>query len=305
MLRPWTEVPVPDPLDIVLTEGFGGPATVDSICLDVRVDGLLDMDEITDWVSEPLDLLGIEITDSGCDAALLIEWSGARSSAAYETIGTCWTGWHLDGRLDLLVDGSVAGTVAADLDRPPPNAVGGCVSADRALPWEFWGLPITNMIIGAFGPHGALAVVAPIVPYPAAAPEDAEWRSSIGPAVEMLEDETQALDVLIGGLFHTDDRVTTLAQNMIDFHVPSPLATREPSVAILDAIPQLIAALDHLDQTGEGTSRLQTSLKDLLVREDPGQLVGTGFNLTCPAHWWLVWQDEWQRNAPCDTLDGF
>lgn len=68
---------------------------------------------------------------------------------------------------------------------------------------------------------------------------------------------------------------------------------------MMPKVPQLIAALDHLNQIGAQTSR---ALNDLLVPEDPAEAMHLGMNMGCPAHWWLAWQGAMERNAPCDEL---
>ena len=279
-------IPSPDRLAAELTEPFGGPLTVEEVCLEADIGGSFDATATIDWLTTVLDFLGVAVVDGDCAVSLEVAISGGRTSAQYQLptggVSTCWPGYDVEGRMSVGIDGTITGTSVIDAEKDPPDSVDFC-QHDDPLTASYY---LSPALLEAFGPPAWLAAEA--------------LRES--PAVsyagdDMLASEA-ALDAVLAGLYHPDERVRKVALLVINGRFTW---LEELSPAEAAAIPTLIAALDHYLEEGLEVGSLVQGLRDLQgVIGEGGAMPATA---NCPAHWWLLFFDEWEHSAPCDRLE--
>jgi hypothetical protein len=130
-------------------------------------------------------------------------------------------------------------------------------------------------------------------------------QSEIGFALPEALETDEALETVVSGLYHDDDRVRLIALKALSGRFTW---LDELTQDQIDAIPKLIAALDYyltmgLDPSPSLGLSLVDDLDDLLqVFRGTGEHPG-GFSRNCPADWWLLWLGEWESSAPCDHIE--
>ena len=153
---PWTTVTSPDWPQASLTEEFGGPMLIESMCVGLTLTGFdPDVDHLDDliWTIEQL---GIEVVDDGCDAAVDIEIVGSRTPDLYrdeDSGGTkrCWAGQFASGEVRIRLGDEAVGAGIVDSGDPPPESIRGCAGEDAPVRSEYWAGPVADVMLDALG----------------------------------------------------------------------------------------------------------------------------------------------------------
>ncbi len=285
-------IPVPDPLVARLTEPFGGPLVLERICLETDIGGSFDAPGTLEVLTTMFGFLDVAMVDAGCDASVEVVLSGERIPAQYDFANgdtrTCYSGLSIEGSVGVEIDGQVTGALPIAAREQPPDTVDFCQGDEPFSAGSYLNAPLSEI----FGMPGLVAL---------AAARDTDSSAHLPADL----DSEEALEAVLSGLYHEDDRVRLVA-----FLALSGRFTwlDELSQDQIDVIPRLIAALDYYVTTGlDPSPSLSLSLVDALddlvgVLRGTGQLPG-GFMRDCPADWWLLWLDEWESSAPCDHIE--
>jgi hypothetical protein len=284
-LPPWEALELPQWPPAVLAEEMGGPAAIQTMCLEVGLTGF-DTDNLRD-LTTTIELLGIEVVESGCDVTLAVELDGSRTSARYTPQGggaavTCWGGAVAEGTVTLSADGDAIAEWDVDLTDPPPELMAGCPDRDSPLLSTMWGGPVAKALIDAFGtPAAIMAKVA--------LPLEDTAKAAIRDRIDTADD---AGGLLAAALAHPSqgvrdsaaDQVTGWADRWIDEPPPYP-------EGLWSTIPHLIAC----DVRADGNAfdcRVTGALMRLLFRTVYNDDLPDGFDIHDPAAWWELWERD-------------
>jgi len=129
--EPWTTVPVPTTQPFEIISDAGESVEVQTICLNVQVDGVLDGSGIEEDLRMGLGNLGL-VADPGdpCDLDLVVSGTGKRTCARYATVGQCCGGYKITGEMSLVADGQTVSAFSLDRERKPPWSVGSGANRD-------------------------------------------------------------------------------------------------------------------------------------------------------------------------------
>ncbi len=151
-----------------LTEAYGGPLPIESVCLNLDVaPRVIDSELLRSALRDSFRFMGIEVVNADCDLDVDISLQGGRYSDNYAGLGECFTGYTIEG----VIAASAAGqelSLPIDIDRETPFTISGCrgdeeppggpvprVKVDRAVAEALEALlgPIARLAI-PFGSQG-------------------------------------------------------------------------------------------------------------------------------------------------------
>lgn len=282
-----TRTPIPDPglpEVLLLLTPSGTPEHFDRMCVEFSSErDVMNTDEAARMTSRALELLGIEVVDDGCRAALNVEATGGRRMATY-SVGQCWTGWRYNISTVLTIDGTPQASWGVDDDRPPP----GTIRVDECTPEG-------ALILQTGSEHTILGPVFTDM-----------WGNPGIFAIEAAHDSYRIPD----GLELTDEVLQLAATTLLaepvtgDFYDELPLwfvlanwtdTSLDPDpriVALRPLTPYLITLLERegdalrADSERDGAAYYYISLTLQNITGQGSQ------DLASPAEWWAWWEGQ-------------
>ena len=285
-VAPWTTLPEPACPSAVLASELGGPATIDTMCLEVTTGGQVESGEkAVAGLTEVLGLLGVDVVSEGCQAVFRLSVTGNRVSELYQFGNSRWecgSGLILSGESSLVVDGTVRRTWTAEVNQPPPDTIEGfgCAGPDVELSRDQWDDDLVTLALSdMFGGAAAFA----------------EWVGFVEPHKD------------VDDRIPTPDEVAWLACWVVQ-RQPTALSRLDYMAqvdanqgALLPLAPYLIAVLDSAQHCDWCSSPSDAETADSLnVRLDfmLAHILGSFGGGPRPAsNWWEVWQQQqiWEQ----------
>jgi len=289
---PWTTVPDPGMPAVSLTEGFGGPRVVETLCLEVALTGTVTLDPISpEDLAWTMEQMGVAVVDQGCDVTFAIEAHGERYSAEYVTsngsVITCFNGTELSAELSLSDGTEVLAVWPASRSVAPPEEITYCLEEDRPLQLNTSGsrLPVVVALVEAFGLPAAVFSFARLQ----------EFAAAGDPRLAPISSADEAGDVLAAALHHPDAQVAGAAAERIEDWTRTLMKVDQPYPQRLwDLIPHLIAYGATVDFDTYGGPYAERALVELMFGTDPVMdlhATPEGFDRSDPAAWWRKWEE--------------
>jgi hypothetical protein len=286
-------VTVPDPgppsTPLLLTPS-GAPESVDRICVEIITEGLVTGDFGRVGVTHALELLGVEIVEDDCRAALTVSATGHRYSATYQELGECWTGRVVNSETVFTFDGVVQRTWTAERDTGTAYSILPSQCAQEDEPIELGPLDFDQALIESFRDmwgdvgHFVILSASPALPFP----EDFELTD---PVMQLVT--TRLLTEPTMGDIYGEPIWRVLS----DWTAVLAFQDREDRLLALRPLtPVLITLLDRpqgrysifqyhgaaLPSSGSSAERdIVTTLERI-----------TGQSLESPAEWWAWWGEQ-------------
>jgi len=155
--------PMPELPPASLTEDYGGPLTIETVCIDLEVSpvGIGAPESVRADLAQTFASMGVEVVDADCDLSLGVDLSAHRYSAEYENVGECFTGY--DGGGDIVA--SAAGEQwdwGFGVAKPTSEFIIGDCDGDQAppggpVPASAWVPDFIDVFGDLFGPQGRVA----------------------------------------------------------------------------------------------------------------------------------------------------
>ena len=282
---PWTSLPDPIRPAAVLAPALGGPATIETMCLEVATGGQIEPSgEAASGLADVLDLLGVTVTPEGCEATFRLAATGNRTSELYsfgQTNRRCGTGLILTGESSLVIAGVTERTWTVDINTPPPATTETCPDESAELSRHDWDDDlVTAPLVEMFGEVAGYA----------------EWIGFIDAHIEVDSRPPS-----------TDDEVQWLTSWLVE-QKPAALSklgymaqveANEP--ALLPLTPYLIALLDSAQNCAWCSSPSDVEEAESIAVQldfDLGHILNmilpTGIRHNgAPAQaWWEVWERQ-------------
>jgi len=305
--------PIPAIPAASLTEDYGGPLPIETVCIELEINnGIGDHEATAADLAAAFELIGVDVVGVDCDLSLGINMYGRRYSAEYESAGECFTGWEAGSDIVASVAGEEwdwSNAVAA----PTSEFLVGDCTGDEAppggpVPTNGWVPDILDVFGDLFGSMGRVAARLNLPPLP-----------PNGDEVERLQTDDVTYDVLTAALYGDSPEgicraaglVGQLAEDVrlgsewvppsddevVDNDDDEALPDDDDEAAddddvsndgLLPAGPELLALIPHLidrlaaaeAQGWECTSDIDLALR-IITDEDPGR-GARGW-----AEWWL------------------
>jgi len=152
---PWTTVPVPTTQPIVVTSDA---IEVQSVCVSVEAEGVVDGPSIEEGVGLRLAVLGLGASPGdACDADFVVSAAGERICARYYELGVCCGGLEIEGRVVLEVNGQRRYASPIALRSEPPltasEGSGQCPAIDSVVTYRHFAIrdPVAASVDRWFG----------------------------------------------------------------------------------------------------------------------------------------------------------
>lgn len=284
-VAPWTTLPEPACPSAVLATELGGPATIDTMCLEVTTGGQVEPGEkAVAGLTEVLGLLGVDVVSEGCQAVFRLSVTGNRVSEFYQFGNSRWkcgSGLILSGESSLVVGGAVKRTWTAELNQPPPDTIEGfgCAGPDVELSRYQWDDELVTLALrDMFGEAAAFA----------------EWVGFLEPYEEVDDRIPTADEVAWLACWAVQRQPTALSR--LEYMAP----VDANQIALRPLVPYLIAVLDSAQQCDWCSSPSDAEAADSLnlrLNSVLAHILGVSGSRAPASEWWEVWQQQqiWEQ----------
>jgi len=240
--------------------GGQSEASIESMCLEFATSGSAGADEesVVEGLTRGLRFLGMKVVSEGCEATLSLSITGRRSSATYQEVGVCWSGFTITGTTALIIDDRTQATWRFNASQSPPFFSRGCPTEDQPIWWGYfgekaWHAPFFEMY-GNLGNYVSFDLF-----YHNEWAEEHCWEGSRPPT----DDELRGLASLLA-------RQSPVLEEWMLTCLPA-----DHLAAFVPLVPYLIAG-DDPDRSDDSDERLLEWI--------------TGASSSSPAEWWTWWE---------------
>jgi hypothetical protein len=274
---------------LLLLTPSGTPEPFDRMCVEISSERrVMDTEEAARMVSRALELLGIEVVDDDCRAALSVTATGGRQMAIY-SVGRCWTGWDYGVETVITIDEKVQASWSEDDEQSPPGTIdaGNCTPEGAlVLDSNYGHIYLGPVFREMWGNLGHFAI------------EAARGGYQIPDGLEVTDDvlqliATRLLAEPITGDFYDELPLWFVLENWT--HPSTMGGEPDPRVVALRPLtPYLITLLEREDAALESDAERDAAAYvhiSLTLQNLTGQFRESQ-DLPTPAEWWAWWDSQ-------------